>query len=220
VAVRVEPTSDAGKDSVMKKPSARVRALLGFGAAPLAIVLAGGLVWQSSYAAFSSTTRNAGDSWSAGAVSLTDDDMGAAAFSVTGLVPGQSGQKCIVVTSNATVPGEVRDYAANLSTATGLAEHIAIKVEIGTGGSFNDCTGFTPGPATETFTPISTVATAANSYDTGRHAWDTTGTGPQSRSYRVSWTFDTTGMTQQQIDSLQGASITADLVWEFRSTGS
>lgn len=201
----------------MKKPSPRTRALLGFGAAPLAIIIAGGLVWQSSYAAFSSTTRNAGNSWSAGSVTLSDDDAGAAAFNVSGLIPGQTGTKCIVVTSNASVTGEVRDYAANLSATTGLPEHVQIKIEMGTGGSFNSCTGFTPGPAVETFAPISTVAAVAHDYTTGAHPWTATGTAPQSRSYRVSWVFNTDGMTQQQVDALQGSSFTADLVWEFRS---
>jgi hypothetical protein len=56
------------------------------------------------------------------------------------------------------------------------------------------------------------------SYDTGSHAWSTTGSGPASRSYRVSWQFTTDGMTQQQVDALQGSSVTADVVWEFRST--
>ncbi|GAA3338191.1 hypothetical protein GCM10017714_08360 [Curtobacterium pusillum] len=203
----------------MKKPSARMRTLLGFGAAPLAIVIAGGLVWHSSYAAFTATTRNAGDSWSAGSVALTDDDKGAAAFSVTNLVPGDTGTKCIVVTSNANVPGEVRDYAANLSSTTGLSEHIQFKVEVGTGGSFNDCTGFTPDGSTATFAPLSTVASASHNYDTGSHPWDTDGTS-ESRSYRVTWQFNTDGMTQQQIDSLQGSTVSADVVWEFRSTSS
>lgn len=203
----------------MKKPSTRTRALLGFGAAPMAIILAGGLVWQSSYAAFTATTRNAGNSWSAGSVALTDDDKGAAAFSVTNLVPGDTGAKCIVVSSNANVPGEVRDYATNLNASTGLAEHIQFKIEMGTGGSFNDCTGFTPGAATETFRPLSQVASTSHDYATGGHAWTTTGTAA-SRSYRVTWQFNTDGLTQQQIDSLQGSTVSADVVWEFRSTSS
>ncbi|MBT2504267.1 hypothetical protein [Curtobacterium sp. ISL-83] len=206
----------------MKKPSARVRTIVGIGGAPLAIVIAGGLVWHSSYAAFSSVTRNAGDSWSAGSVTLTDDDRGAAAFNVSGLVPGDGGTKCIVVTSNSNTPGEIRDYAANLSSSTGLPQHINFTLQMGTGGSFNDCTGFVPDAATANPTPvpIAAVAAQATSYDTGAHPWDVTGTGAQSRTYRVGWSFDTTGMTQAQIDALQGSSFTADLVWEFRTTTS
>ncbi|MBG6237550.1 hypothetical protein IWX78_000493 [Mycetocola sp. CAN_C7] len=203
----------------MKKPSSRARAVLGFGAAPLAILIAGGLIWQSSHAAFTATTRSAGNSWSAGAVSLTDDDKGAAAFSATNLVPGSTGSKCIVVTSTASVPGQVRSYVTNLATSgAALGERITFKLEAGTGGSFNDCTGFVPSGTAEPAAPISTVAAARHDYATGGHPWDTAGTASgESRTYRGTWTFDTTGLTQQQIDALQGSSLSADVVWEFRS---
>ncbi|WP_150309126.1 hypothetical protein [Planctomonas psychrotolerans] len=205
----------------MKKPSARIRTVLGLSAAPVAILLAGGMVWQASSAAFTATTRNAGNSWSTGSVTLTDDDRGVAAYSVTNLVPGQTGTKCLVVTSTATVPGEVRSYVTNLApSAIGLAERITYKLEAGTGGSFNDCTGFVPDAGVqETAYPVSVVAAARHDYASGGHSWITTGkAGGESRSYRGTWTFDTTGMTQQQIDALQGSSMTADLVWEFRNT--
>jgi hypothetical protein len=203
----------------MKKSSARARAVLGFGAAPLAILLAGGLVWQSSYAAFTATTRSAGNSWSAGAVSLTDDDKGAAAFSATNLVPGDTGTKCIVVTSTANVVGEVRSYVTNLaSSGAALGDRITFKLEAGTGGSFNDCTGFVPSGTADPAAPISAVATARHDYATGGHPWVTAGVASgESRTYRGTWTFDTTGLTQQQIDALQGSSLSADVVWEFRS---
>jgi len=203
----------------MKKPSARTRALLGFGAAPLAILLAGGLVWQSSYAAFTSTTRSAGNSWSTGSVALTDDDRGVAAFSATNLVPGATGTKCIVVTSTASVPGEVRSYVANLtSSGATLGDRITFRLEAGTGGSFNDCTGFVPSGTAEVANPITTVAAARHDYATGGHAWPTAGVAAgESRTFRGTWTFDTTGLTQAQVDALQGSSLSADLVWEFRS---
>jgi hypothetical protein len=213
------PTFGQQRDDIMKKPSARVRSFLGFGAAPLAILLAGGLVWQSSYAAFTATTRSAGNSWSAGAVTLTDDDRGVAAFSAVNLVPGSTGTKCIVVTSSASVVGEIRSYVTNLSASgAALGERITFKLEAGTGGTFNDCTGFVPSGAAEIAYPITTVATARHDFTTGGHSWATTGaTAGESRTYRGTWAFDTTGLTQQQIDALQGSSLSADLVWEFRS---
>jgi hypothetical protein len=207
------------KDETMKKPSPRTRAVLGFGAVPLAVLIAGGLVWQSSYAAFTATTRSAGNSWAAGAVSLTDDDRGAAAFTATNLVPGSTGTKCIVVTSTASVPGQVRSYVSNLSTnGSALGDRITFKLESGTGGSFNDCTGFVPSGVVEPAVPITGIAAARFDYSTGGHPWTTAGVSSgESRTYRGTWTFDTTGLTQQQIDGLQGSSLSADLVWEFRS---
>jgi hypothetical protein len=202
----------------MVQPSLRTRSLLRYGIAPLAILLAGGMAWQASSAAFTAVTRNAGNSWSSGSVALTDDDLGVAAFTVTNVVPGQTGTKCLVVKSTATMVGEVRSYVSNLATNGGaLADHILIKIEPGTGGSFNSCTGFVAS-TTDTAVPISAAAAARYDYATGGHPWTTTAAaGGETRSYRGTWTFDTTGMTQAQIDGLQGSSITADLVWEFRS---
>jgi hypothetical protein len=194
----------------------RARRIATLAAGPLAILIAGGIVWQGSQAAFTSTTRNSGNSWSTGNVALTDDDRGAARFTVENLVPGQSGQKCIVVTSNSTVPGVVKLYQTSLvESGQGLDDRIKMSIEEGTGGSFNDCTGFTPVGTQPPFAALGVIP--AVDYATGIHPWTTTGTPGETRSYRANWTFDTTGMTQAQIDALQGASVSADIVWELQS---
>jgi len=142
----------------MKTPSARTRKIATFAAAPLAVLIAGGMVWQGSQAAFTASTRNAGSSWSTGNVVLTDDDLGAAAFTVENIVPGQTGQKCLVVTSQSNVPGEVRAYTQNLISSKGLENRIYFDLEQGTGGSFNNCTGFTPTANTVPEHPLSNLA--------------------------------------------------------------
>ena len=196
----------------------RTRKWVALAAGPLAILVAGGLVWQSSNAAFTATTRNSGNSWSSGQVTLTDDDRGVAGFTVENLVPGQTGQKCIVVTSGSNVAGEVRAYVQNLATsAQGLEDHITLLVEKGTGGSFDDCSGFTPTPGALPARPLSTLAQINSDYATGGAAWSTSGTPGESQSYRGTWTFNTDGMTQQQIDALQGARTSVDLVWELQT---
>jgi len=112
----------------------------------------------------------------------------------------------------------VRTYTQNLSkSAQGLEEHLKMTVDIGTGGSFNDCTGFTATSTPIVAQPLSTLATANNSFATGGTSWKTAGTAGESKSYRATWTFDTTGMTQAQIDALQGAQTSVDLVWELQS---
>ncbi|MFS0703171.1 hypothetical protein AB6N23_01480 [Cellulomonas sp. 179-A 9B4 NHS] len=202
----------------MATPSRGVRRAVALAAAPVAVLAAGAMVWQSSTAAFTATTRNAGNSWSTGQVALTDDDAGRAGFSVTNLVPGQTGERCIVVTSNANVPGEVRSYVQNLSTsAQGLADHIRLRVERGTGGTFESCAGFTPAQPSLPAQPLSLLSTAYNSFANGGQEWTTTGTPGESTTYRGSWVFDTTGLTQQQVDALQGAQVSIDLVWELQS---
>ncbi|QGQ18332.1 hypothetical protein GC089_02470 [Cellulomonas sp. JZ18] len=201
----------------MAAPSRGVRRAVALAAAPVAVLAAGALVWQSSTAAFTATTRNAGNAWSTGQVTLTDDDQGRAGFTVTNVVPGQSGERCIVVTSGATVPGEVRAYVQNLSASgAGLQDRIFLQVERGTGGSFESCAGFTPQVSTPTH-PLSVLGTQWNSYATGGASWTTQGTPGESTTYRGTWRFDTTGMTQQQVDSLQGSQVSVDLVWELQS---
>ena len=204
----------------MKTPSARIRKIALFGAGPLAVLVAGGMVWQGSQAAFTASTRNAGSSWSTGNVTLTDDDLGAAAFTVANIVPGQTGQKCIVVTSNSNVPGEVRAYTQNLITSKGLENRIYFDLEQGTGGSFNDCTGFTPTVNTVPELPISNLASVNRDFATGGAPWQTDGTPGETQSYRGTWRFDTTGLSQDDINALQGARVGIDLVWELQSDDS
>lgn len=199
-------------------PSTRSARIIGLAAVPVAILLAGSMVWQASDAAFTANTRNSGNSWSTGQVALTDDDLGAAAFTAENLVPGQTGQKCIVVTSNATVPGEVRAYMQNLSkSAVGLESHITLQVERGTGGSFNNCTGFTPVPGGLPAATLTYLEANNHDYATGGAAWETAGTVGEKSTYRGTWTFDPSGLTQTQLDALQGSRTSVDIVWELQS---
>ena len=201
----------------MNTPSARTRKIALFAAGPLAVLIAGGMVWQGSQAAFTASTRNSGSSWSTGNVVLTDDDLGAAAFTVENIVPGQTGQKCIVVTSQSNVPGEVRAYTQNLISSKGLEDRIYFDLEQGTGGSFNDCTGFTPTANNVPELPISTLATVNRDFATGGASWQTAGTPGETQSYRGTWRFDTTGLGQDDINALQGARVGIDLAWELQS---
>lgn len=149
---------------------------------------------------------------------LTDDDNGVAGFTVENIVPGQTGEKCIVVTSSSNVAGQVRAYVQNLSTSgPGLENYIKLQVERGTGGNFNDCAGFTPDPGTLPEQSLVTLSQVNNDYASGGAVWDTAGTPGENKVYRGSWVFDTTGLTQQQIDGLQGARTSIDLVWELQT---
>ena len=94
----------------MSTPSAGLSAVVRVPTVPAALLVSALLVWQASNAAFSATTSNPGNSWTAGSVTLTDDDggtsptTGTAMFSAAGLVPGSTGSHCIAVTSTGTVP--------------------------------------------------------------------------------------------------------------------
>ena len=202
----------------MKTPSSRARKIAAFAAGPLAVLLAGGMIWQGSQAAFTATTRNAGNSWSTGQVLLTDDDLGRAGFTAENLIPGQTGQKCLVVTSGSNVAGEVRAYMQNLSgSAQGLENYITFKVEQGTGGTFNDCTGFVPEAGALPAASLKALETINKDYATGGARWTTAGTPGESKTYRGTWVFNTTGLSQLQIDALQGARVSMDMVWELQT---
>lgn len=203
----------------MHAPSTRARRIAVFTAGPAAILVAGLLIWQGSTAAFTAQTRNTGNNWETGSVLLTDDDLGAAAFALTGVVPGQSGSHCITVTSKSSAIGEVRMYVARLG-ANGLENNILATVEIGTGGSFGSCTGFVADlPAQPAQSLAAIAATSSDFASAGTFLpWTTTGnTAGESKSYRVSWVFDTTGLSQTEVDALQGKSVSIDVVWELQT---
>ncbi len=67
----------------MRTPKHGVRRTLLAAAVPVGMVVSGALVWQSSYAAFTSSTANPNNAFTAGSVTLTDNDSNGALFAVT-----------------------------------------------------------------------------------------------------------------------------------------
>lgn len=158
-----------------------------------------------SQAAFSATTSNTGNSFAAGTVVLTDDDTGSAMFSITGMAPGTAETECIEVSYTGTLePAPVRIYG----TSTGsLDTYLDMTLEIGTGGVFGNCTGFS-GSSIYSGTLASFAATHT-AWATGLATW--TAMSPvdpdDSRTFR--FTFQV-----QDNDAAQGLSSTADFTFE------
>lgn len=200
----------------MKQPSRRARKISTVIATPLAVLLAAGMIWQASYSAFSGTTRNSGNSWSTGSVALTDDDTGTARFQATGMVPGSTETKCIAVTANASVPGVVKGYAINpVVSAANLHDYVKVSVKYGTGGGFGTCDGFVSAGVSIPEMSLRTLA-GYSSYANGAGSWAVT-SGSQTRTYEITYRFDTTGLSQSELDALQGAQTGIDLQWELQS---
>ncbi|GLY18710.1 hypothetical protein LWF15_25155 [Kineosporia rhizophila] len=179
------------------------------GGALIGALACGSLVWHTTGAAFSGSTPATG-SWSAGTVSVTDDDHGQATFSTGSdglLASGQTRSRCITVTyTGSLVSGtQVRLYA---SAGGALADQLDLTVAEGTGGAFGDCSGFT---ATSTLYSgtLAAFATAAASFATGVGAWSPTAT-PASRSYRFT-------ITVRSTPAAQNASASGSFTWEARS---
>ena len=173
-----------------------------------AALITSSLVMQRTRAAFLATSGNAGDAWAAGTVVIGDDDSGSALFSTTGLLPGSTGQKCLVVSYTGSLTAPVKLYATSISGS--LAPYVDLTIEEGTGGTFSGgCTGFS-GASVYSGT-VTGFGTASSSYGTGVGSFAPTGSG-QSKVYRITYTINTTAP-----DGVQGASASATLTWESRS---
>lgn len=206
----------------MKKPSSRVQKILVAATTPVAVIAAAALVYQASYAAFTGQTRNSGNEWSTGSVNLTDDDNGQARFRVSNMLPGDTETKCLKVTANASVASTVKGFAINpVTSVQGLENRIKISIYAGNGGTFADCEGFTQldpaaGGVIAVDAPLTQIA-QLDSFEEALGGWDVP-SGTHSRTYKLVWRFDTQGMSQQQIDQLQGSRTGLDMQWEMRTS--
>jgi len=202
----------------MRAPSNRTRRIVSLSAAPVAILLAGAMVWQGSSAAFTADTRNIGNSWETGSVAISDDDGGAAMFQITNVIPGQTGEKCIAVTATASVPSDIKLYAADLA-ADGLDPYVKVQIEQGTGGGFSTgCGGFTSEstPAVEASQPLAALG-LHNSWANAILPWSMLSAGTVTKSYKFDWVFDVSSLTQAQIDALQGHATSINFEWELQN---
>ena len=203
----------------MYSPSSRVRRLMAFAVVPVSVVAAAAMISQSSYGAFSASTRNSGNNWRTGSVSLTDDDIGSARFNVVDMVPEETETKCIRVTSFASVPGTVKFYLLNaVRSPQGLENHIMFNVRVGDGGGFGSCDGFVSTEVVGAGT-LAQGMDLATDYASGSGAWNTAGiTSGESKTYEITWRFESVGLSQAALDGLQGASTGVDVQWELQNS--
>lgn len=177
-------------------------------ALPVALLVSGLVIGQSSYAAFNATTSNPTNNWSTGSVALSDDDSNTALFTATNLKPGSTGTKCILVTSTGTLPSAVKLYGTAPATTNSLNTFIDLTVEIGSGATFGSCTGFTPTATIHNGT-LAAFGTAATSYATGLGTWAPTGSGTETRAYKFSYTVNASAP-----NTTQNSSASIGLTWE------
>lgn len=104
-------------------------------ALPVGLVLSAAITFQSSHAAFSASTGNAGNSWQAGSVVLADGDSGAALFTSVAdgaLKPGSTRSRCIRVDYTGSLGSDIRLYVTTpASGAISLDPHLVLSVERG-----------------------------------------------------------------------------------------
>jgi hypothetical protein len=135
-------------------PVHRARRTMLATAVPVGLVLSAALTWTSTYAAFSASTGNTGNSWQTGSVVLADGDTGAALFSSasdSALKPGSTRSRCIRVDYTGSLTADLRLYVTTpASGAVSLDPYLVMSVERGADVAAGtpvaaDCTtGFTP----------------------------------------------------------------------------
>jgi signal peptidase I len=180
------------------------------GVAGLCLTLA--VAWQGSAASFTATTENSPDAWAAGVVTLSDDDggstpaTGTALFGATGLaLGGPAASWCVTVTYTGSAPAPVKLYATNLA-GTGLGTYLNLTVEIGSGGGYASCAGFTPGATLFNGTLAGYVG-AHGGYPSGLAASWTPTTFGDAKVFRVTYSL-------QNDPAAVALTASANLVWE------
>jgi Camelysin metallo-endopeptidase len=196
--------------SRMTRVEGRARRVL----ATLAVVgVVGAVAGLGAYSTFSSTTSNDGNTFASGTVAISDNDAGAAMYSVSNKKPGDTITQCIKVTYTGSVDSDVKLYTS--STIGSLGPYIDLQVRSGSGNpTFPGCTGFVA-DAADLYS--GTLAAFPTSYATG-----TLDSGPGSNTkwvagdavvYRFTLTLQSSAP-----DSAQGTTTGAhSFVWEARN---
>jgi hypothetical protein len=112
-----------------------MKAGLTLGTLALAAIVAGTL---ATFGAFSSTTTNPGNSFTAGSVSIGDNDGGTALYNLSNQKPGVLTDKCVRVTYTGTLDSIVHLYA---SAVTAGGQYVDLAITSGTGTQAN-CADF------------------------------------------------------------------------------
>lgn len=171
----------------------------------LLVGVLGSLAAAGVFGAFSSTTTNPDNSFSAGTVEIADNDSNQALYSASDQKPGDSVTSCIRVTYSGSLDAEVRLYTP--STIGDLGPHVDLTITPGTqaAATFPDCTGFTADVGGAIFDgTLASFSAAHNSYANGMEFNPDAGTGWAQNDevvYRFQVTLDTNAPDSAQGDS-------------------
>jgi hypothetical protein len=121
-----------------RRPSRSRRAALTL----LVVGVVGLVAGLGSYAVFTATTENTGNSLASGTVAIEDNDSGTAMLSLANAKPGDSDTSCIRIRYTGTLDATVRLYG---SVSGSLASYLTLTVTRGTDSSpsFDSCSNFT-----------------------------------------------------------------------------
>jgi len=210
------------------------RRVIGVGVVPAMLLVSGAVVWKSSYAAFTASTVNPANNWTAGKVALSDSQGGNSSGSVgtplwtaaANLKPGDTGERCIQLTYHGSLAASVRLYIAPGGlTGTGLGTYLRMSIDISPTGSAADCSDFggTPSNITNIYdsgdssnsNTLANIASfhtnyATGLYTTGASNWAPTADG-DTETYRIKYTLLDNNLAEN-------LNATAAFTWEADNT--
>src|SRR3954452_16860598 len=143
------------------------------GLATLVVVgVTGALAAFGTFAAFSDTTTNSGNQFTAGTVTLTNNSTSAMFNNVTGGSPGSPAtDRCIKVVYTGSLAATLKLYTSD-SASGALSQYVDVTITPGTYSgpdpAFPLCTGFTPDAGGAIYTgTLASFRTNKNSYANG-----------------------------------------------------
>jgi hypothetical protein len=186
----------------------------------LAVVgMAATAIAAATWSSFSSTSANPSNSFSAGTVSLGDNDASASVLSLSSVRPGGTSSGCIRVTYSGTLASAVHLYG---STTGSLAQYITLTITRGTetAPSFPSCSTFTADSTNYIGSGAGVVYTGTLSNFSSTNANFATGlVDPSTWAASNSHSFEfTLTLPSGAAAAAQGLSSTATFTWGAQNT--
>ena len=180
------------------------------------VAVLGPLAASATFSAFTSTTTSSGNTFTAGSVTIGDNDAGQALYSLSDQRPGVTTSKCIKVTYGGSLDSTVKLYTP--STLASGAQYVNLTITPGTQASstFPDCTGFVAAGGGAAFNgTLQGFASAHNSFATALALDDQIGTTTWNGTDAVVYRLD---VSIQDVAAAQGASSGAhDFTWQAQN---
>ena len=169
------------------------------------VLLISFLVISRSSAAVNAEATTTGNRFSRGEIVLSDDDSGATMFQLPALAPGRPHRNCIRVKYS----GNVFPVEIGLRTRGGgaLAADLLAEVSVGSGGTFDDCTGFVPSAQIFDGT-LADLLSGHGPQDPALRAFQPSSVG-EERTFRFTFVLDPDATDQ-------GETANADFIWVAR----
>lgn len=178
----------------------------------LTIGVAGALAGVGVFSAFSSTTSNPGNSFTAGTVAIGDNDSGSALYNVSNQKPGVTTEKCVKVTYTGSLDADVKLYSGAVGAG---GQYVDLNIASGT-GSNSSCSDFTvdASGATVYNGTVKAFADAHSGWSNGL-ADNPLAATKWAQNATVTYRFR---VSVQDSDSAQGATTGShDITWEARN---